>query len=58
MTEVGKRWTMTVEQDPDSEDLILPLPQDLLAEVGWQAGDVLKWHDNGDGTWSLTKETR
>lgn len=53
MTEAGKRWTITVEQDPASEDLILPLPPDLLAEVGWQAGDALTWHDRGDGTWEL-----
>lgn len=44
---------VTIEQD--GEDLILPLPDDLMAEVGWKIGDVVKWKDNGDGTWSIRK---
>lgn len=44
---------VTVEKD--GEDLILPLPDDLMTEVGWKIGDVVKWTDNGDGTWSLHK---
>lgn len=34
-------WSAYVHQDGD--DLILPLPEDLLAEVGWKEGDVLVW---------------
>ena len=49
-----KRWTVTLEQDGD--DLILPLPQDLLDSAGWVTDDVLDWKDNGDGSWSLTKK--
>lgn len=50
-----QRWVVTVEEDPESGDLILPLPEDMLAQVGWSAGDALKWQDNQDGTWTLTK---
>lgn len=49
-----KRWTVTLEQDGD--DLILPLPQDLLDSAGWVTDDVLDWKDNGDGSWTLTKK--
>lgn len=28
-------WTVTVEEDPDTGDLILPLPQDMLNLQGW-----------------------
>jgi hypothetical protein len=50
------RWTITVEEDPETGDLILPLPQDLLEIQGWKEGDTLTWNDEGNGAWSLTKE--
>lgn len=50
-------WTITVEEDPETGDLLLPLPADLLVMQGWFEGDTLEWNDNGDGSWSLTKVT-
>lgn len=52
----NKRWTVTLEEDTDSGDLILPIPQEILDLQGWKEGDVLKWEDNGDGSWSLTRK--
>lgn len=49
------RWTITVEEDPETGELLLPLPADFLAMQGWVEGDTLEWNDNGDGSWSLTK---
>lgn len=49
-----KSWAVTVQQD--GEDLILPLPQEMLDEVGWHTGDTLEWHDKGDGTWEIRKK--
>jgi len=41
---MNKSWTVIVEEDPnDPESLILPLPEDLLEEAGWQEGDTLSW---------------
>lgn len=37
------RWTITLEEDPATGDLMLPLPPELLETVGWQLGDVLVW---------------
>jgi hypothetical protein len=48
-------WTITLEEDPDTKDLILPLPQELLDLQGWVEGDVLNWIDNKDGTWCIQK---
>ena len=45
----------TVELIEDGEDLILPLPQEVLDHLELKEGDTLKWEDVGDGTWSLTK---
>ena len=55
MTDHGKRWIVDVEQDVNG-DLILPFPPDMLAETGWQEGDVLEWIDRGDGSWELKKQ--
>ena len=49
------QWTITVEEDPETGDLILPLPADMLVMQGWKEGDVLDWKDNGDGSWTLEK---
>jgi hypothetical protein len=39
----------------DNDDLILPLPERLLEEAGWNEGDILDWSDNGNGSWTLKK---
>ena len=50
-----RTWTAYVQQD--GEDLILPLPEDLLAEVGWKEGDVLVWEvDELTGQITLRKK--
>ena len=51
-----KSWTLTIEQDPDTGDLVLPFTDEILAELGWKEGDVLDWVDNQDGSWSLVKK--
>lgn len=48
-------WELTVEEDPETGELILQLPQDMLSLQGWTEGDTLEWSDNGDGSWSLSK---
>lgn len=50
------KWTVTVEENPENPDeVILPLPQDLIDLQGWKEGDTLEWIDNNDGSWSLQK---
>lgn len=51
-------WTINLEEDPETGELILPFPPDLLAEAGWAEGDVLEWTDQGDGSWSLIKKVK
>ena len=48
------RWTVTVCED--GEDLILPLPEDMLQAVGWGPGDVLEWIKKDDESWMLKKK--
>lgn len=55
MTEANKSWTVIIEEDVETGDVILPFPQEMLDEVGWMPGDNLKWIDRGDGTWEIRK---
>lgn len=45
---------VTIEED-ENGDFILPLPDELCGELEWKVGDTLRWHDNLDGTISITK---
>jgi hypothetical protein len=53
---MAKSWTVTLEEDPETGELILPFSDEILEEVGWKEGDVLEWIDGNDGTWSLVKK--
>ena len=48
-------WIITLEEDPETGDLIMPLPDELLATQNWAIGDTLVWNvENGAAT--LTKK--
>ena len=51
-----KSWTMTVEEDPATEDCIITFPPDLLEAAGWKEGDTIEWTDLGNGSWQLAKK--
>lgn len=43
-----------LEKD-ENGDLILPLSDEMCAELGWKVGDTIEWIDNGDESWSIRK---
>ena len=49
--------TFIVTLEEDGEDLILPLPKELLENLKWSIGDTLEWIDQGNGCWSLRKKS-
>jgi hypothetical protein len=49
-------WVATLQEDPDTGDLILPLPDEVMESNGFEIGDVLQWKDNKDGTFSFAKK--
>ena len=54
MTE--KTWIVELEEDPETGDLVMPLPMAMLEELGWVIGDTLTWdQDKETGNWSLSK---
>lgn len=49
------RYEVILSEDPESGDLIMPLPEELLKKLGWGEGDNLKWNQTDDGAWVLSK---
>lgn len=49
------RWTIKLEEDAETGDLIMPFTPDMLSQVGWDIGDTLLWEEMSHGVWSLKK---
>lgn len=49
-------WTAYVQQDGD--ELILPLPDEAMDQLGWKVGDILVWEVREDGRVFLTKKAK
>lgn len=50
-------WVITLEEDPDTGDLVMPLPDELLKSQGWNIGDILTWDvDSKTGSVTLSKK--
>lgn len=50
-----KTYTVILEQDEHTDDLILPIPQEILDEMHWHEGTVLEMTVNSDNTISIKK---
>lgn len=50
-------WTVTTIEDPETGDLILPLPDDLIELLGWQIDDILSYDMLPGGAVSITNLT-
>jgi hypothetical protein len=48
-------YEVIVQEDPETGDLILPLPPELLREMGWVEGDELKFDLDSQGRWIISK---
>jgi hypothetical protein len=54
---MSKKWTAQLEDTNDGTgDAILPLPDELLADLDWKEGDTLNVDTRKDGTIVLTKK--
>lgn len=49
-------YSAIIEED-DNGDLILPLPDKLIEELGWDFETELTWTINEDGTCTLRKSS-
>lgn len=48
-------WVVELEEDPETGDLIMPLPPALLQDLGWKIGDTLLWNVDESGEVSLSR---
>ena len=49
-------WIVELEEDPETGDLVMPLPPAMLEALGWKIGDDLTWNiDDQTKEVSLTK---
>ena len=51
-----KNWILSVEEDTATGDHYIQLTEEILKESGMKIGDHLHWIDNGDGSFTITKE--
>lgn len=49
-------WSVTLEQDPETGELILPFPEDLINQMGWSEGTTLHWDVKDDNTVFITEK--
>jgi len=49
--------TVTLIEDPETGELILPFPEGMCDEMGWEIGDTLTWTSNEDGSFTLSKKS-
>jgi hypothetical protein len=50
-----KNWTLDVKEDSNG-DKYIEFNDEIIAETGWKEGDVIEWHDQGDGSFKLEKQ--
>jgi hypothetical protein len=48
-------WVVTVEEDPETGELMLPFSDEMLSSLGWKEGDILTWTIKTNGSIILSK---
>jgi len=51
-------YEVITQEDPETGDIILPIPQELLDKMGWVEGDSLEWVQTTDDSWVLSKVSK
>lgn len=41
-------WILELVEDPETGDLVLEFPDELIKSQGWQFGDTLSWEIDPD----------
>jgi hypothetical protein len=54
----NNQWILTVQKNGQDRELIVQFPEEAINQMGWCAGDVIEWLDNGDGSWTLQKSDK
>ena len=49
------RYEVITQEDPDSGDVLVPIPQTLLDQMGWKEGDTIDFGLDENGHYKLKK---
>ena len=49
------RYEVITQEDPDTGDLLVPIPQVLLDKLGWKEGDEIDFALDDSGRYVLRK---
>ena len=52
------RYEVITHEDPETGDIILPIPLELMNTMGWSEGDQLDFKQDDQGRWVITKANR
>jgi hypothetical protein len=55
---MNEKHIVRLQEDPETGDLILPFPEGMLEQMGWDVGDTLKFKTHKDGSFTLTKKEK
>jgi hypothetical protein len=50
-----KTWTVELVEDPETKELLLKFPEDVIKELEWEEGTVLCWQITTDNKLMLKK---
>lgn len=55
VSSVEESSTLVIQEDPETGEPFIELPQRLLKQLGWKEGDDLQWVEGTDGSWTIKK---
>ena len=50
------QFEVILQEDPETGDLILPIPPELMKQMGWVEGDNLDFNQDDKGRWVISKK--
>jgi bifunctional DNA-binding transcriptional regulator/antitoxin component of YhaV-PrlF toxin-antitoxin module len=49
-------YEVLTQEDPETGELVLPIPPELMKQMGWQEGDDLSFDLDNQGRWIISKK--
>lgn len=49
------QFEVILQEDPETGELILPIPPELMRQMGWVEGDNLDFNQDDKGRWVISK---
>lgn len=51
-------WTVQLEEDSETGQLMLPFPVDLLSQMGWSEGTEICWEESFNKSYILSEKKK